>query len=253
MNKTLKFNRRQQQPSEQMGFCVQCYSFIPIQQIDSHCLSCMESKRNNEYCFENISFQLDHIHQVASNRIIKCEQGSEKLKYLIRIQELCKQIENIKCYNILSIKKLKDIESEVKVLISYPPQSVTVIMLLTRLESLLKEKLELQNQRKLITYNSIPLDSEVRIKTEQVDSEGSNSRYNYRRYQSENNQKQQLEFKRNFYSKCLEMKVNLPKSHPSQQILVQEIYNYVIRKNYNQEQAYNFIQKCFSEQKNNQV
>lgn len=51
----------------------------------------------------------------------KCEQGSEKLKYLIRIQELCKHIQSIKCYNMLSIKKLEDMESEVKVLLSYPP------------------------------------------------------------------------------------------------------------------------------------
>lgn len=44
---------------------------------------------------------------------------------------------------MLSIKKLEDLESEVNVLLSYPPQSMSVVMMLARLESLLKEKLEL--------------------------------------------------------------------------------------------------------------
>ncbi|CAD8110121.1 unnamed protein product [Paramecium primaurelia] len=247
MNKTLKFNRRLQQPSEQMGFCVQCFSFIPITEIDSHCLSCMENKRNIECYSDNISFQLEHINQVAQNGMDKCEKGSEKSKYLIRIQELCKHIQSIKCYNMLSIKKLEDLESEVKVLLSYPPQSMSVVMMLTRLQSLLKEKLELQNQHKQITYNSLPQNSTARIKTEQNNSDNNNSIYDYRQFQSENNLKQSLEFKRNFYSKCLEMKVKLPKNHPAQQILVQDLYNFVIKKNYTQEQAVNFIKKCFME------
>ncbi|CAK81343.1 unnamed protein product (macronuclear) [Paramecium tetraurelia] len=253
MNKTLKFNRRLQQPSEQMGFCVQCFSFIPINDIDSHCLGCMENKRNIECYSDNISFQLEHINQVAQNGMEKCEQGSEKSKFLIRIQELCKQIVGIKCYNMLSVKKLEDMESEVKVLLSYPPQSMSVIMMLTRLESLLKEKLELQNKRKQVTYNSLPQNSTARLKTEQNMSENNYSIYDYRKFQTENNLKQSLEFKRNFYSKCLEMKVKLPKNHPAQQILVQDLYSFVISKNYNNEQAVNFIKKCFREYQINQI
>ncbi|CAD8124548.1 unnamed protein product [Paramecium sonneborni] len=250
MNKTLKFNRRQQS-SEQMGFCIQCNSFIAITQIDSHCLNCMENKRNIQCCSDNISFQLKQINKIAENGIAKCEQGSEKLKFLIRIKELCNQIESIKCYNILSIKKLKDLKSEVEVLVSYPQLSVTILMLFTRLESLLKEKLELQNKRKLIIYDSARQNVTARIQTEQVDNE--DTIYNQKSLSFENELKQQLEFKRNFYSKCLEMKVKLPKSHPAQQILVLDLYKYVIRQKYNLEQAQKFIQKCFRGYDQNQV
>ncbi|CAD8182826.1 unnamed protein product [Paramecium pentaurelia] len=245
--------KRRQQPSEQMGFCVQCLNFIPIAQIDIHCLNCMDNTKKLNSQIDQISQQLQHIKNIATKGADKSNANSEKYKFMIRIQELSSQIDAIRCYNNQSIKKLKDIESEVNVLIAYPQTSMTIMMLLNRLLSLVKEKLVLQNQKRLVSQNSLPQGADTRIKTESQYQEGSEAEYTYRQFKSENNIRKVSEFKRTFYSKCLELKLQLSKNDPAQQILVQDLYRIVVRNNYNQEEAIRFVRRCLNEGKINQV
>ncbi|CAD8120473.1 unnamed protein product [Paramecium sonneborni] len=245
--------KRRQQPSEQMGFCVQCLNFIPIAQIDLHCRSCMENNRKINSQIDQISSQLLHIKTIAIKGAEKQDESSEKFKFLIRIQELSSQIDAIRCYNAQSVKKLKDIESEINVLIAYPQTSMTIMMLLSRLFSLVKEKLQLQNQKRLVSQNSYPQAVDTRIKTESQNEEQSEKGYIYRQFKSENDIRKVSEFKRTFYSKCLELKLKLGKNDPAQQILVQDLFERVVRRNYNQEEALRFVKRCFQEGKINQV
>ncbi|CAK63069.1 unnamed protein product (macronuclear) [Paramecium tetraurelia] len=249
---TAQQTKRRQQPSEQMGFCVQCLSFIPITQIDLHCRSCMENTKRLNTQIDQISQQLHHIKTIAMKAAQKQEDSSQKYKFLIRIQELSSQIDAIRCYNCQSVKKLRDIESEVNVLIAYPQTSMTIMMLLSRLLALVQEKLMLQNQKKLVSQNSFPLNVDTRIKTESQHQEGSEAEYTYRQFKSESNIRVS-EFKRTFYSKCLELKLQLAKNDPAQSILVQDLFHIVVRQNYNQEEAVRFVRKCFKEGKINQV
>ncbi|CAD8206512.1 unnamed protein product [Paramecium octaurelia] len=211
--------KRAKQPSEQMGFCVQCSNFIPIAQVDLHCLKCMQNTNKFNSQIDQISSQLQHIKTIAQKGSEKLDEVSEKYKFMIRIQELSSQIDCIRCYNNQSIKNLKDIEREVNVLISYPQSSMTIIMLLSRLLSLVKEKLVVQNQKRLVSQKSFPKGADTRIKTESQYQEGSEAEYSYKEFKSENNIRKVSEFKRSFYFKCLELKLQLPKDDPAQQIL----------------------------------
>ncbi|CAD8197410.1 unnamed protein product [Paramecium pentaurelia] len=237
--------KRRQQPSEQMGFCVQCLNFIPITQIDLHCRSCMQNTNKLNTQIDQISQQLLHIKTIAIKGAEKLDDNNEKYKFLIRIQELSTQIDAIRCYNSQSVKKLRDIESEVNVLIAYPQASITIMMLLSRLLALVKEKLMLQNQKKLVSQNSFPQGVDTRIKTESQCQEASEAEYTYRQYKSERDIRKVSEFKRTFYSKCLELKLQLSKNDPAQSILVQDLFQIVVKENYNQEEAVRFVRKCF--------
>ncbi|CAD8119247.1 unnamed protein product [Paramecium sonneborni] len=244
MNTSQKIKRRQQ-PSEQMGLCVQCLNFIPIVQIDIHCQSCMENNKKVNSQIDQISSQLVHIKTIAIKGAEKQDESTEKFKFLIRIQELSSQIDIIQCYNTQSIKRLKDIESEINVLISYPQTSMTITMLLSRLLCIIKEKLTLQNQKRLMSLNSFPQGVDTRIKTESQYEVGSEAEYTYRQFKSERNISKVSEFKRSFYSKCLELKLQLNKNDPAQQILVSDLYEKVVRENYNKEEALRFVKRCY--------
>ncbi|CAK59710.1 unnamed protein product (macronuclear) [Paramecium tetraurelia] len=236
-----------------MGFCVQCSNFIPIAQADLHCLNCMENTNKFNSQIDQISSQLQHIKTIAYKGQEKLDESSEKYKFMIRIQELRSQIDSIRCYNSHSIKKLKDIESEVNVLISYPQTSMTIMMLLSRLLCLIKEKLVVQNQKRLVSQNSFPKGADTRIKTESQYQQGSEAEYSQKEFQSESNISKVSEFKRTFYSKFLELQLKLSKNDPAQQILVQDLYRIVVRQNYNQEEALRFVRKCLRVGKINQV
>ncbi|CAD8081228.1 unnamed protein product [Paramecium primaurelia] len=132
--------------------CMNCENLIPINEIDQHTMKCLsvsksvtavlKSNRNLDEINFKIQKLRDSIQQLNSK-----EQKQENKKYLIRADEMCEQIQTIQNTNQIELRKLQDLNQELRTMTESYRGSLAIALYLERLHSLgLQKQTQLEKE-----------------------------------------------------------------------------------------------------------
>ncbi|CAD8197057.1 unnamed protein product [Paramecium pentaurelia] len=132
--------------------CMNCENLIPINEIDQHTMKCLSVSKSvtavlkSNRILDEINFKIsklrDSIQQLNSK-----EQKQENSKYLIRADEMCEQIQTIQNTNQIELRKLQDLNQELRTMTESYRGSLAIALYLERLHSLgLQKQTQLEKE-----------------------------------------------------------------------------------------------------------
>ncbi|CAD8084178.1 unnamed protein product [Paramecium sonneborni] len=147
--------------------CMNCENLIPINEIDQHTMKCLSVSKSvtavlkSNRILDEINFKISKLRESIQQLNLK-EQKYENNKYLIRADEMCEQIQLIQNTNQIELKKLHDLNQELRTITESYHGSLAIALYLERLHSL-----GLQKQTQL----------EKEIRTPRIDTQKQNSNH----------------------------------------------------------------------------
>ncbi|KAM3142338.1 hypothetical protein pb186bvf_005495 [Paramecium bursaria] len=250
--------------------CMNCESLVPLDDIDKHCLKCTSVSKNvtailKSNQLDEINFKISKLRE-SIKQLLQEEFKEDNQKYLCRADELCEQIASIQNHNNIEFRKLQDFNQELKTLTEQYRGSLGFIRLGCR--SRPQPQLRVPNRQEssrqstnqygrptMITKfsggsqersNNIPeLKSEIltQMSTSKWDQEESQNSHDFEL-------QNQDALQRMFYSKCLQYKMKLPNTHPSQKIPLIVLFKEIQQKKVPQQLWDKYIQEAMNNPSN---
>ncbi|CAK56665.1 unnamed protein product (macronuclear) [Paramecium tetraurelia] len=125
--------------------CMNCENLIPINEIDIHTMKCQSVSKNvtavlkSNKILDEINFKIQKLRE-SILQLNQKESKSDNIKYLNRADEMSEQILTIHNTNQIELRKLQDLNQELKTITESYRGSLAIALYLERLHSLALQK-----------------------------------------------------------------------------------------------------------------
>ncbi|CAD8120883.1 unnamed protein product [Paramecium sonneborni] len=217
--------------------CMNCENLIPINEIDNHTMKCLSVSKNvtavlkSNKLLDEINFKISKLRE-SILQLNKKESQQDNIKYLNRADEMSEQILTIQNINSIELRKLQDLNQELKTITESYRGSLAIALYLERLHSL-----ALQKQTQL----------EKDMRTPRIDTQKYNlinSKNNDYNSQSNNNPLNNYNSQSNFnsYNTNSQSNLNVYNTNSNLQSNNNSQNNYNLQNNYNSQNNYGSVQ-----------
>ncbi|CAK62892.1 unnamed protein product (macronuclear) [Paramecium tetraurelia] len=165
--------------------CMNCENLIPINEIDVHTMKCLSVSKSvtavlkSNKLLDEINFKISKLRE-SIQQLNQKESKQDNIKYLNRADEMSEQILTIQNTNQIELRKLQDLNQELKTITESYRGSLAIALYLERLHSLALQK-QTQLEKEVRTSRV-----EIQTQTQKINLINSNSsNYNpYNNYSS---------------------------------------------------------------------